>query len=135
MGISVKTEGTFTKTETLLTKITKGDYMPRLDAIGKKGVTALKAATPVDTGQTRDSWDYVILRDAQGVTITWTNSRTVEGYYYGSMGQTPLVILLVYGHGTKSGYYVPPNDFVTPAIKGVMQDVTNDVWKEVNRSK
>lgn len=133
MSISVTSEGNFNKTENLLLKITKGDYMKNVDALAKNGVKALKAATPVDTGQTRDSWDYSIIQEGNGVTITWTNNRYIEGYYYTTEGKTPLVIILVYGHATKSGHYVAPNDFVTPAIEYTLKEITNSTWAEVTK--
>lgn len=133
MGISVTSEGNFNKTESLLLNITKGNYMSKVDNIAKKGVAALKAATPVDTGQTRDSWSYAILQEGNGVTITWTNNRYIEGYYYTTEGRTPLVIILVYGHATKHGY-VPPNDFVTPAIEATLKEITDTTWAEVNKT-
>lgn len=130
MSVSVTSEGNFNKTENLLLKITKGDYMKKVDALAIQGVENLKKATPVDTGKTRDSWDYAILNEDGNVTITWTNNRYIEGYYYTTEGKTPLVIILVYGHATKNGY-VPPNDFVTPAIETTLKEITNSAWAEV----
>lgn len=133
MGISVTSEGNFNKTENLLLKIVKGRYMEKVDNLAKQGTEALRKATPVDTGQTRDSWNYAILREGKSITITWTNNRYIDGYYYTTGGRTPLVILLVYGYTTKNHHFVPPNDFVTPAIEGTMNAIVDSTWTEVTK--
>ena len=131
MSISITSEGNFNKTESLLKKIKTESYIKQLDGYARKGVNALKAATPVDTGLTAASCDYEITVDKKSVNITWTNSRTIDGYYYGSNGKTPLVFLLVYGHADKNGHYHDGYDFVTPAIEDVMKQMDEKVWSGV----
>lgn len=131
MSISVTSEGNFNKTESLLKRIKTESYLRQLDGYARQGVNALKAATPVDTGLTAASWDYAILTDKDSVTITWTNSRTIDGYYYGSDGKTPLVLLLVYGHADRGGTFHDGYDFVTPAIQDTMKHMDEKVWSGV----
>ena len=131
MSISVTSEGHFNKTENLLLRITRKQYYKNLDAYARRGLAALQVATPKDTGLTAASWDYTITTGATSTTISWTNSNYVDGYYYGSNGKTPLVMLIVYGHANRNGTYIPPNDFVTPAIKGTLNDIGNNTWAEV----
>lgn len=131
MSISITSQGNFNKTESLLLRIKRKDYYEKLDSYAKKGVEALKAATPKDTGLTAASWDYTITTDSKSTTITWTNDRFIDGYYYGSSGKTPLVFLIVYGHATQKGHFIPPNDFVTPAIKNILNDISKNTWAEV----
>ena len=42
---------------------------------GEAGVSALMAATPVDTGRTASMWGYEIEKTSSGWTINWTNSN------------------------------------------------------------
>jgi hypothetical protein len=43
----------------------------------------------------------------------------------------PIAILIQYGHGTGTGGYVAPNDYINPAMKPIFQKIANDAWKEV----
>lgn len=131
MGISVNSKGHFEHTEQFLKKITRGNYYSKLDKYAKEGVDRLSAATPVDTGKTAASWDYVIKTSDKTTTITWVNDNTIHGYYYGCEGDVPVVLLLVYGHGNQKGQYTSGNNFVTPAIEPVMQKIVDGVWTEV----
>lgn len=99
--------------------------MECLDYFGRLGVTALAMETPIDTAETAASWDYEIEENDGNITLTWTNSS--------SAGGIPVVILIVYGHGTRNGGYVQPYDFVNPVVREIFQDIADTVWKEVTR--
>ena len=43
----------------------------------------------------------------------------------------PVAILLQYGHGTGTGGYVVGRDFINPAVKPVMDQIAEEVWKVV----
>lgn len=90
---------------------------------GRRGVEALSAATPVDTGATSQSWRYEINLDRTRTTLTWLNTNTVNG--------VNIAIILQYGHGTGTGGYVAGKDYINPAIKPIFDDIANSVWKEV----
>ena len=57
------------------------------------------------------------------MTLAFTNDVQNQG--------VPIVILLQYGHGTGTGGYVQPNDFINPAMKPIFQKIADDAWKEV----
>lgn len=133
MGVKITQKGNFYHTETFLKRVARHNYYKRVDDFARMGVQKLKEATPVDTGQTAASWDYEIITTDKSTMISWTNSRVIEGYYYGADGITPLVTILVNGHATKSGYWIPPNDFVTPTIEPIINQISNAVWSEVTR--
>jgi hypothetical protein len=122
--LSIATTGTFSKTDRFLSRMSKGDIYRSLDVYARRGVEALAAATPQDSGETAASWDYEIENDGKDFTIRWTNSHTDES-------GTPLVIMLQYGHGTGTGGYVQGRDFINPAISPIFDQIANDVWKEV----
>lgn len=123
MGIRIKHKGNFDKTMSFLKKASKFDPMPILERYGEIGVEELRNATPVDSGLTAASWYYEIEKTKDTYTIHWANRNVVDG--------VNIAILLQYGHATKSGTYVQPNDFITPAIKEVFDRLAIQVWKEV----
>lgn len=121
--VSMSSSGSLANTEKFLTQMSKGRHLDVLDRYGREGVSALAAATPVDSNVTASSWNYKIKRSRGTASIEWTNSHKVDG--------TPLVILLQYGHGTGSGGYVQGRDFINPAIRPVFDRIAENVWKAV----
>lgn len=123
--ITFKHTGNFDKTEQYLKKIKRQDYLDRFDTYGKLGVQKLSAATPVDTGKSAASWKYHIERRNNSVSIIWSNTNVTES-------GVPVVILIQYGHATKNGVYVPGKDFINPAIKPVIDELSEEIRKEVS---
>ena len=119
----LSSSGSFKKTEDFFKKILNTSVDQRLEEFAKMGVVALAAATPIDSGETAASWYYTISRKGKGVTIEWRNSNIVAG--------APVAILLQYGHGTGTGGYVVGRDFINPAVKPVMDQIAEEVWKVV----
>lgn len=124
--ISVKQKGDFKNTEKFLNKASKSAFYSSLEKYGKEGVTALAAATPVDTGKTASSWNYIITIKPGFASITWVNNNVVNG--------ENIAILLQYGHGTKNGGYVHRQDYINPAMKPIFDKIENEVWKEATVS-
>lgn len=121
--ITIKSKGNFKKTDSLLAKILKRDYVTVLTKYGQLGVEALRNATPVDTGLTANSWSYEIVEDSSGIKIYWKNSNIVKG--------VPIAVILQYGHGTGTGGYVEGTDYINPALKSVFKKIADAAWKEV----
>ena len=122
--ITFKQEGDFKKTEKFLSKAQNLRVMALLQRAGTEGVAALAASTPVASGETANSWSYNISKSNWGWTVTWSNSHVNNG--------AKIAILIQYGHGTGTGGYVPPIDYVNPAIKPIFDRVTEAIWKEVS---
>lgn len=97
-----------------------------LDKYGNRGVDALRAATPKETGKTADSWYYEISHSKNSASITWSNFNTNRGYN--------IAILIQYGHGTGTGVYVQGTDYVNPAMKDVFEQIANEVAEEIKRA-
>lgn len=125
-GLTLTVTGSFKNTERYLSRAANIERVirPLLDTAGKNGVSALKAATPVDTGITAKSWFYEIEKTPYGFRLSWYNTNDVNG--------VPIVIFVLYGHATKSGRWVRPNDFVTPALKPIIQDLNAAIEREVD---
>jgi hypothetical protein len=121
--ITVKAVGSFNNTIRFLQKLSKGDIYKILDSYGQKGVDALSAATPIETGATAHSWYYKVEQTNNSHKISWHNSHMA--------GNVPLVILLQYGHGTRTGGYVPARDFINPAMRPIFDAILAEIKKEV----
>ena len=99
------------------------DYVYTLNSLGKKGVEALSAATPVDSSLTSKSWSYDFEKTKTSLVMRWYNSNVVNG--------VPIAIILQYGHGTGNGGYVEGRDYINPAIQPIFDEIAMAVWKEV----
>lgn len=107
-----------------LENLNKKTLIDILRKYGDAGVAALEKATPMDTGETASSWSYSIVEGDGEATLSFNNSAQNEGI--------PIAILIQYGHGTGTGGYVQPNDFINPAMKPIFQKIADDAWKEVS---
>jgi hypothetical protein len=121
--VNISTSGSFDKTEKFLAFIRKGDFYKALDSAARRGVSALAAATPVESGLTAASWGYEIRQSLGSVTITWTNTNINDG--------VSVAIILQYGHGTGTGGYVQGRDYINPAIRPVFDEIADNVWRAV----
>lgn len=96
----------------------------RLEALGQQGVDALRAATPIDSGETANAWSYEIIDKGAYLTIAWNNSNLAEGWF-------PVAIGIQYGHATGFGGYVVGRDYINPALQPVFDRIAEQVWKAV----
>ena len=96
-----------------------------LDKYGQEGVNALSSATPIDTGETANSWYYEIENKNGSAKIAFNNSHINEG--------VPIAIILQYGHGTRNGGWVQGRDYINPAIQPLFDRIANDAWREVTK--
>lgn len=123
--ITFKQHGDFKKTEKFLSRVKDIRVMDILKRAGTQGVAALASSTPTATGETANSWDYSITKSNWGWTVTWSNSNVING--------TKIAILIQYGHGTGTGGYVPPTDYINPAMQPIFDRIAEEIWKEVLR--
>jgi hypothetical protein len=124
--IKITSGGNTNRTDAFLDRMIHGDLFPSLDGYAQKGVDALRAVTPAESGLTADSWIYEIERSGDNTTIWWLNTNVVNGFN--------VAIGLQYGHGTGSGGWVQGYDYINPALKPIFDDIANEVWKEVQKS-
>jgi len=119
---SVRSPGSFSKTLSFLDRLKKLDSL-NLNWAGKRGVIALSSATPKDTGETADSWDYRIVKLKNGRRIEWFNTHENNGVV--------IAVILQYGHGTGDGTWVEGKDYVNPAMAPVFDSIADDIWRQV----
>ena len=123
--ISFRQKGDFSKLTRFLERAKEAVRIGDLDRYGREGVAALASATPVDSGQTANSWHYDIINKQGSATITFHNSNIQNG--------VPIAILLQYGHGTQNGGWVQGRDYINPAIQPVFDKIADSAWKEVTK--
>ncbi len=123
--ITIGSSGSTKNTEAFLNSISNAttDITQVLNSYGQKGVDALRAATPVDTGLTADLWGYEVVTEGNTTSIYWTNANTVAG--------TNVAILIQYDHATGTGGFVEGRDYINPAIRSIFDQISDEVWKKV----
>lgn len=121
--INVKQRGDFKKTEKFLKKSFGRDYINVLEKYAQQGVSALSAATPIESGLTAISWSYEIIQNGSSISIIWKNSNVNKG--------VNIAIILQYGHGTRNGGYVSGRDYINPALRPIFDKMADAAWKEV----
>lgn len=124
--ISMSSTGSWKATKDFFKRIIYGDETYAiLEKYAIRGVELLSQSTPVDTGKTADSWSYDIKKTADGWKIYWNNSSESQGI--------PIVVLIKYGHATRNGSYVMPNDFISPITNKLFKQMCKDLWEEVKK--
>lgn len=121
--IVIRERGSFQKTERYLKGLRRRQLRPILERYAKEGMAVLAAATPVDSGMTAGSWGYEISVTKSGFSVAWTNDNVVKG--------VPIAIILQYGHATGTGGFVEGQDYINPAIRPVIDKMTEALWREV----
>ena len=120
--IRLTQKGDFSKLNRYLERVKEVVKIGDLNKYGRQGVEALKAATPVDSGETANSWYYEIKRQNGVVSIEFNNSHINKG--------VPIAIILQYGHGTNNGGWVEGRDYINPVIQPLFDKIAEDAWKE-----
>ena len=123
--ITFRQKGDFSKSMRFLEKAKNVVRLGELDKYGRAGVAALASATPMESGETANSWYYEIVRTAGSVTIEFHNSNIQNG--------VPIAIIIQYGHGTGTGGWVQGRDYINPAIQPIFDNIANDAWREVTK--
>lgn len=121
--IIFRQKGNFSKLNSYLERLKEVVKLGDLNKYGRQGVQALSSATPLESGETANSWYYEINRTKESVSISFHNSNINNG--------VPIAIILQYGHGTGTGGWVEGRDYINPAIQPIFDKIAEDAWKEV----
>lgn len=125
--ITFKQQGDFSRVTNYLERIKGVVDLSKLDKYGRMGVDALRSVTPVDSGDTANSWTYNIYYNKnESVRIVFSNTNVVDG--------VPVAILLQYGHGTRNGGFVQGRDYIKPAIQPIFDEIAKTAWREVTKT-
>jgi len=125
MCIKFTTKGDWGKTYAYLRRLQSANAFAVLEKYAQQGVAALRAATPVDSSETANSWTYEIVRKKGYYAIHWHNTHMEDGI--------PIAIILQYGHGTGTGGYVQGRDYIMPAIQPIFDQMIDEIWREVTK--
>ena len=120
--------GSFSNTQNFLRRVRTRRWADHLKGYAEEGLSALRVATPKDTGKTADSWSYDIRITNEKTEITWINDNRTDGE-----SGPPIVVLIYYGHAMPHGGYCPPNDFISPVMEPIFKKIADDAWKELTR--
>ena len=123
--ISFTEKGNFNNLERLLKRDRQTIIRNALNRYAREGIAALASVTPIDSGETANSWSYEIKIGVNTSSITFTNSNIVDGF--------PVAVMLQYGHASKGGYFVEGRDYINPAIAPIFDRIAESVWKEVSK--
>lgn len=121
--LSISLSGSFDKTIKALTTMKSGEPFKNLESHGRRGVDALSRATPIDTGETADSWGFQTNYKGQRYSLSWFNTHEVNG--------VNVAVALQYGHATRHGGWVEGVDYINPAIQPVINQAVDEAWKKV----
>lgn len=126
--VKLTSHGSFKNTQNFLKRAKRRTWANNLKKYAEEGLSALRVATPKDTGKTADSWTYEINVSDEKTEITWVNTNRTDG-----KNGPPIVVLLYYGHAMPHGGYCPPNDFMTPVMEPIFKKIADDAWKELTK--
>jgi len=122
--VVIQQKGSFKHTEGFFKRAKKLRFENALNDAGRKGVEALRQATPKLTGLTANSWSYHIEENNEGAKVVFENSNVKKGY-------ANIAILLQYGHASRSGSWVEGIDYINPTLAPIFEELADKVWAEV----
>lgn len=125
MGITVKSIGGSSRTIKEFERLSKVAKDPSiLVGPGNNGVNMFRDATPKDSGVTASKWHHDERVTRTGSELVFSNDNvTKDGI--------PIVVLIKNGHGTGTGGYIPPNDFITPVVNKIVDDVSSALERKL----
>lgn len=126
VGVSIKSRGKYLSTINALKAMRDIDVSPILYRYARMGVDFLKEATPIETGETRDSWTYKITGEPGSYRITFINNNISDGTFN-------IAMALEYGHATGNGGWVEGRHYINPAIEKTFNLLAEDLYSKVWR--
>lgn len=123
--ITIKQKGDFSNLKNYLEYSKEVVNLVDLDEYGRRGVEALSAATPKNSGSTASSWNYQIERTNNSASLSFYNTNENNG--------VPIAIILQYGHATKNGHWIEGIDYINPAIQPIFKEIEEQIWREVSK--
>ena len=123
-AVQITCVGKLSKTLRFLEWVKKYSPTAILEKYGRIGVEQLRSYTPVDTGNTANSWYYEITEEGSDIVLSWNNRNINDG--------CNIAILLQYGHGTKAGTYISGLDYINPALVPIFEEIYRSICEEVS---
>ncbi len=124
--IEIKQKGNFKNLKKYIGQITIASTFTVAETVTKNCIEKLKEATPKKTGLTAASWDYTIQKNKSGIiTIIILNKNIQNGIN--------IALLLEYGHGTASGYWIEGKHYIEPIVREAYDKILKDTIQEVTK--
>lgn len=125
MKVSFDSKGDFDNAIKFLGKCTNMEPRSILENYAKIGVESLRANTPKRSGETAAGWDYRIIQNGN-------KNLEVEFYNHAHPElNVNLAVLIQLGHGTRTGGYVPPVNYIQPAMNPVYKAVGDELVRRL----
>ena len=125
MKVTFDSKGDFGNSIKFLGKCTKMEQRSILEKYAQIGVGALRANTPKRSGQTAAGWDYRIIQNGnKNLEVEFFNNAHPEL-------SVNLAVLIQLGHGTRTGGYVPPVNYIQPAMTPIYKAVGEELVRRL----
>lgn len=112
MKVRLTSKGGFENITRFLKRDNASYQMSMLEECGKYGVELLRQETPRRSGATANSWEYRVEKNSKGVELYFVNNAHPEL-------NVNLAKLIQLGYTTRTGGYVPPVNYIHPAMKQI----------------
>ena len=113
--INVKVTHRGNDTEDFLGKLVVGFDEKQITEIAEKGLEKFKENTPVDSGLTRDSWEYEIKKKKKKWIINYNNTNIQNGMN--------VALLIENGHATPSGKWISGKPYIEKTLKEIQEEL------------
>ena len=87
----------------------------KLNEFGQEGVDRLRAATPVRTGTTANSWYYEISEENGRTSLVWYNTNVNKG--------VNIAVIIDSGHASLDGSWTQGYNYIDSAIYPVVAKI------------
>lgn len=125
MKVTFESKGDFENAIKFLGKCTTMEQRSILEKYGQVGVAALRANTPKRSGATAAGWDYQIIQNGNSsLELAFFNHAHPEL-------SVNLAVLIQLGHGTRTGGYVPPRNYIQPAMNPIYKAVGEELVRRL----
>lgn len=124
MRLTFDSTGDFRETVGWLKRVTTKSPQSTMNNMGRQIVSGLQASTPKDSGLLASSWKHKVSKTGYGWELVVSNDA------YKERGIN-LALMLYYGHGTGTGGYVPPRDFINPVLRPIFASAGDKLIREL----
>lgn len=121
--VSFTQKGDFKGITNFLKNVTDIKNSDVFNKVGREGVAALSAATPIDSGETANSWSYDVITKKGITTISFYNSNIQNGCV--------IALLIQYGHLSRNNTWVQGHEYINTALQPIFENAINYMQKEV----
>lgn len=124
MLISTSSSGGFDNITKWLKDVQNATPKNAFNKLGMEGVDGLRRNTPADTGETASMWDFKIVEGQGSSELVFINTAH-------SHTDVNIAKLIRLGYVNGTGGYVPPRDYITPAMSRVYSIAGDMIMKEL----